>query len=63
MSKLAEQIISSYERHAADFDHDRASGPWIEKPWHDFHSGNADTSDRARFGLCIGRPDCSTPRV
>jgi SAM-dependent methyltransferase len=31
----AERIIDLYERHAADFDGDRNSRPWIEKPWHD----------------------------
>jgi SAM-dependent methyltransferase len=35
MSKYADQIIELYERHASDFDLDRTSQPWLDKPWLD----------------------------
>jgi hypothetical protein len=35
MSKYADQIIDLYERHASDFDSDRRSEPWLDKPWLD----------------------------
>jgi SAM-dependent methyltransferase len=35
MRELADQIIAHYERHAVDWDADRAAGGWNDKSWHD----------------------------
>ncbi|HVY59064.1 MAG TPA: class I SAM-dependent methyltransferase [Xanthobacteraceae bacterium] len=34
MTHLASRIIDHYERHAAEWDRDRQSGPWNDKLWH-----------------------------
>lgn len=40
MSKLADQIIGHYERHAIAWDGDRARAAWNDKPWHDRFIGS-----------------------
>ncbi|MGA6932528.1 MAG: class I SAM-dependent methyltransferase, partial [Pseudolabrys sp.] len=40
MSKLADQIIGHYERHAIAWDGDRTHAAWNDKPWHDRFIGS-----------------------